>query len=215
MDADGEDRPEDLPRLLGPLLDHPENRRGLALALRTKRSETFMFKVFYWVFRAVFRVLTGTLVRTGNFAAYRGWVARHVLRHPNFDLSYSSAFLSLGIATTYVPCERGNRYAGRSHMTPTKLIMHGVRMLMPFIDRIAIRALVAFTAIFTLSMIATLAAFGVVLFTSARIPKGSGVWLFLSVTLSFIAIGNFIVVFTVFSQSRGLTLANLEKEEES
>lgn len=215
MDADGEDRPEDLPRIIEPLLAEPTNRRGLVLALRTKRKETVGFKIFYRLFRGVFRLLTGTVVRTGNYAAYRGWIARKVLRHPNFDLSYSSAFLSLNLAITYVPCERGNRYAGKSRMTPTRLIMHGVRMLMPFIDRIAIRALIAFTIIFTLAGAAVLSAFGLIAFTSRKLPKGSGFWIYLVLTLSFIAIANFIVVFTVFSQSRGLTLANLERDDET
>jgi len=41
----------------------------------------------------------------------------------------------------YVPCERGRRYQGESKMTYGKLAMHGLRMLMPFTDKIAIRAL--------------------------------------------------------------------------
>jgi polyisoprenyl-phosphate glycosyltransferase len=214
MDADGEDDPGDLPRLVEPLLADPGNRRALVLALRTKRKETVGFKIFYRLFRVAFRILTGTVVRTGNFAAYRGWIARKVFRHPNFDLSYSSAFLSLNMAITFVPCERGTRYAGESRMTVTRLIMHGVRMLMPFIDRIAIRALIAFTIIFSVAAIGILSAIALLVFTSAKVPRGSAVFIYLALTLSFIAIANFIVIFTVFSQSRGLTLANLERDDQ-
>ena len=52
MDADGEDRPEDLPRLLDPLLEAPADRRRLCVARRTKRRESFRFRVMYFFFRS-------------------------------------------------------------------------------------------------------------------------------------------------------------------
>src|SRR5205085_1502839 len=68
-----------------------------------------------------------------------------LLFHPHFDLCYSSSFLGLGRGLLFVPCERGVRYAGESRMSSVKLMMHGMRMLMPFLDRIAMRALIVFT----------------------------------------------------------------------
>src|SRR5271169_3684992 len=68
MDADGEDRPEDLPRLLAPLLAAPDDRRVLSVARRTKRRESARFKVMYFFFRLMFRSLTGVTVRSGNYA---------------------------------------------------------------------------------------------------------------------------------------------------
>jgi hypothetical protein len=148
MDADGEDRPEDLLRLIAPLREEPEKRRTLCVARRTTRRESFQFKSMYFFFRLLFRALTGVTVRSGNYAAYRGWLARRMLRHPYFDLCYSSSLVSLDIPVTSVPCPRGERYAGRSRMNLFSLSMHGLRMLMPFTDRIAVRALAAFSVIF-------------------------------------------------------------------
>jgi glycosyltransferase involved in cell wall biosynthesis len=144
LDADGEDRPEDLPRLLAQLNSSMDSQRKVVLALRTKRRESFAFKVFYRLFRLLFRSLTGATVRSGNFAAMPGSIAKRALLHPTFDLSYSSAILALDLPVEYVPCERGERYEGRSKMTYGRLAMHGLRMLMPFTDRIAIRALATF-----------------------------------------------------------------------
>ncbi len=107
MDADGEDRPEDLPHLLVPLLHETTDRRTLCVARRTKRRETVRFKAMYFVFRLVFRTLTGMTVRSGNYAAYRGWLARRMLQHPYFDLCYSSSLISLDIPVTQIPCPRG------------------------------------------------------------------------------------------------------------
>src|SRR5579871_6207878 len=91
MDADGEDKPEDLPRLLEPLLDDVSNLKRISLARRTKRRETLSFKLLYFGFKSLFRLLTGLVVRTGNYSAYRGWATRNVLFHPHFDLCYSSS----------------------------------------------------------------------------------------------------------------------------
>src|SRR5207247_1339781 len=169
LDSDGQDSPEDLPRLLSALLSGGDVRK-IVLALRSKRREPTLFRVLYLLFRAVFRLLTGTVVRTGNFAAYRGWTALHILRHPYFDLCYSSTFLSLNLEIEYVPCERRDRYAGRSRMGYGRLILHGLSMLMPFTDRIAVRALITFGATAAACAGLAVAVVCVKLFTDRTIP---------------------------------------------
>jgi hypothetical protein len=215
MDSDGEDRPEDMPKLLASLLAVPGDTRRLVLARRTRRREPPVFKVMYLLFRLLFRVLTGVVVRTGNYAAYRGWLAQNVLRHPHFDLCYSSTLVSLPLAPEQVPCPRGERYAGRSRMGYSALMLHGMRMLMPFTDRIALRALTGFSVVFVVGVVAALAVLAVRLFSPLAIPGWATSTLLLMLVLSFAALGNFIVLFAVFSQSRGLALANIEHTDGS
>ena len=215
MDADGEDRPEDLPRLVGPLVARPDARGTLCVARRTKRSESIRFRVLYFFFRSMFHTLTGTTVRSGNYAAYRGWLAQRILTHPHFDLCYSSTLVSLDLPITAVPCPRGKRYAGRSRMNMLRLFMHGVRMLMPFMDRIAVRALTAFSAMFTLGITLSLAVVGIRIFTNTAIPGWATATILGLLILSFVALGNFVVLFAVFSTSRGISLANLESWRET
>ncbi|MDQ3224065.1 MAG: glycosyltransferase, partial [Gemmatimonadota bacterium] len=114
MDADGEDQPTDLLRLIDPLIGDPDNLRKSALALRTRRQESPVFRVLYLIFKLFFRLTTGTLIRSGNYVAYRGWFARKLLFHPHFDLCYSSSVVSFQLPVERVPCERGRRYAGTS-----------------------------------------------------------------------------------------------------
>jgi hypothetical protein len=211
MDADGEDRPEDLPRLLAAVADAPEDLKKLCVARRTKRQESVRFRVMYFFFRAMFRILAGTTIRSGNYAAYRGWLARRMLLHPYFDLCYSSSLVALDIEVTLVPCPRGKRYAGKSRMNLLRLCTHGVRMLMPFTDRIAVRALIAFTVTFTISILLSLAVVATRLFTTAAVPGWATATLLGVLLLSFLALGNFVVLFVVFSHSRGISLAGLEE----
>ncbi|HEX7278635.1 MAG TPA: glycosyltransferase [Solirubrobacterales bacterium] len=212
LDADGEDRPEDLPRLLEPLHADadPGADRKVVLALRTKRRESLGFKVFYRLFRLLFRGLTGTTVRSGNFAAMPGSVAKRALLHPTFDLSYSSALLALDLPVEYVPCERGERYAGRSKMTYGKLAMHGLRMLMPFTDRIAIRALGVFVFFGVLGALLALIVVGIKLFTASAVPGWTSYIALGALIVSLVALGNFVSLFVLFSQTRAVSLANIE-----
>jgi hypothetical protein len=211
MDADGEDRPEDLPRLLAALDAGESPERHVVLALRTKRHEPPVFKILYRGFKLLFRALTGATVRTGNYAVMPGSLAKRVLLHPTFDLAYSSAILALDIPVVYVPCERGRRYEGESKMTYGKLTMHGLRMLMPFTDRIAIRALAAFVVFGLLGIV--LAAVVVVLkyFTSSSIPGWTSYIALGALIVSLVALGNFVSLFVLFSQTRAVSLASIEE----
>jgi polyisoprenyl-phosphate glycosyltransferase len=210
LDADGEDRPEDLPRLLAPLHGDGGAARKVVLALRTKRRESLGFKVFYRLFRLLFRTLTGTTVRSGNFAAMPGSVAKRALLHPTFDLSYSSALLALDLPIEYVPCERGERYRGKSKMTYGKLAMHGLRMLMPFTDRIAIRALGVFVFFGVLGALLALIVVGIKLFTTSAVPGWTSYIALGALIVSLVALGNFVSLFVLFSQTRAVSLANIE-----
>ena len=136
-----------------------------------------------------------------------------MLLHPHFDLCYSSTLISLGFDTVSVPCPRGDRYEGKSRMSPLNLFMHGVRMLMPFTDRIAVRALTAFSVLFGVGVACAGVVVGVRLFTNAAIPGWSTITLLGVLILSVVALGNFVVLFAVFSHSRGISLANLEELE--
>lgn len=215
LDADGEDQPEDLPRLLAPIAGKPRNQRPVVLALRTKRRESLGFKLFYRLFRLLFRGLTGTTVRSGNFAAMPGSIAKKALLHPTFDLSYSSAILALNLPVEYVPCERGKRYEGRSKMTYGKLAMHGLRMLMPFTDRIAIRALGAFVFFAVLGALLVLLVIALKLFTSSAIPGWTSYIALGALIVSLVALGNFVSLFVLFSQTRAVSLASIEDLDDS
>ncbi|HEX5982660.1 MAG TPA: glycosyltransferase [Solirubrobacterales bacterium] len=211
LDADGEDRPSDLPQLLAAIEGGAGGREKVALARRTRRRESLRFKVMYLLFRILFRGLTGTTVRSGNFAAMPGSLAKRVLLHPSFDLSYSSAILALDIPIEHVPCERGKRYEGRSKMTFGRLSMHGLRMLMPFTDRIAIRALGVFVASLVLGALLALVVAGIKLFAGSTVPGWASFTVLGALIVSLVALGNFVSLFVLFSQTRAVSLANIEE----
>jgi hypothetical protein len=195
MDSDGEDQPSDVPRLVAAMTD----RTALVVADRTERSESLPFRLMYVCFRVVFRLLTGTAVRSGNFAAQRGDSLVTTIGHPSFDLCYSSTLLTLRRPMAKVPCARGTRFAGRSRMNRHALIAHGIRMMLPFSERIAVRMLVAAA----LSSVALGTVIVLVLTGTAGDSPGAGV---LSIviglaTVTVVTLVSFVVLFTGYAQA--------------
>lgn len=201
MDSDGEDQPEDVPRLVAEL---DASGDPLVLARRTKRSEPLSFRLMYVWFRVLFRLLTGRTVRSGNFAAQRGASLVATIEHPSFDLCYSSTLLALRRPTSTVPCARGRRFAGESRMNRHALVAHGVRMLLPFSESVAVRMLVltALSAVGLAAYLVLLAAgaLGDALSTATVAPCVALVVVFLS------SLTAFVVLFSGFSQGSALAM---------
>ena len=93
-------------------------------------------------------------------------------------------------------------------MSAEKLLTHGVRMLMPFADRIAIRslALCAFTAVLTVILLVVLLVGRLVGWTVS--PAWSWV-LAGSMVLAGLGLVNFLVLFSGFVQTNALSLARI------
>jgi hypothetical protein len=209
-DSDGEDRPEDLHRLLECLLKNEKEVRSLVLARRTQRKETLLFRVCYFFYKLFFRTLTGTVIMSGNFAAFRGWFVNNALFHPTFELSYSSSLVWMPLKKEYVPCARGTRYFGQSKMGYFKRLLHGVRLLMPFLDRVALRAILLSTGAFVFSASLGIIVLIVKFATNLAIPGWTSTILGLAVISSLVALGNFTVLFAVFYQSQSSALQGLD-----
>ena len=67
MDSDGEDKPSDIQRLLEQL-----KQDGLDVVVATRRSrvESLRFKLFYLVYKLLFRILVGRVFGFGNFNGF-------------------------------------------------------------------------------------------------------------------------------------------------
>lgn len=209
LDSDGEDNPEDIIKLLDEIFI---KKKEICAAKRIKRSEGLIFRLSYVFFKLFFRFLTGRIICSGNFIAWRGCYLKKIIHHPYFDLCYSSTVVVLSKNISYVPCNRGFRYFGKSKMNFTGLIMHGLRMLMPFLDVITVRALIFFGMFFLLSLLIGSFILYLKFFTIYAIPGWSSLLLAVMIVLSIISAGNFFILFTLYSQSSGAGLRNIDKD---
>ncbi len=214
LDADGEDRPEDLPSLLQalPPSSASEAKNSIVLARRTSRKTSYFFKILYFFFQIFFRLLTGIVVRTGNMACYRAQAIMLAIGHPFFDQCYSSTLIALRFRRIFVPCPRGRRYFGSSKMNFWSLLVHGHRMLMPFIDRIAIRLLFFIAALFLATLVLLGTGLVAALFFN-QATLGAFSWIALGLSgLCMVLLVNFLVLFTVVAQSQAISLRGIEEK---
>lgn len=168
MDADGEDDPADVPRLLAACAEH--DWHPVVFAERTRRSESPLFISLYHTYRLLHVLLTGRGVRVGNFSVVP---RRHL---PSLSVTgelwnhYAAAVFRSRLPTRLVPTRRARRLSGQGTMNLTSLVVHGLSALSVWGDVIGVRLFIAAS---TLIVLATVALIGVVatrLFTDLAVP---------------------------------------------
>lgn len=168
MDADGEDRPQDLPALLDRFT--AEGGRKVVFAARAKRLESSTFRFFYQTYRVLHKALTGVSVRVGNFSVLPPQALGTLMVVSELWNHYAAAVFRARIPHTSIPLPRGKRLAGRSRMNFVSLLVHGLGAISVFSDVVGARLLaVTALAILLTVMLAGLVA-GVRFFTDLAIP---------------------------------------------
>jgi hypothetical protein len=140
MDADGEDRPEDIPLLLKAMSNAA--RPTAVFAERGKRLENALFRTFYNAYRALHRVLTGRDIRFGNFSVLPWRDLDTLVLFPEMWNHYAATFLKSRLPYVRVRCDRAKRKAGESHMNYVSLLIHGMSALFANQEVVGTRLLV-------------------------------------------------------------------------
>jgi hypothetical protein len=156
-DSDGEDRPETVPELTRML---NEADVDVVVAVRRKRVETVRFRLFYAVYRHVFRLLTGRRIGFGNFMALKPNAVRRLIAMQELWTHVASCVLASRLRIAACSLDRGARYAGRSKMNFVALALHGFRGAMVFAEDVLVRVGIACAAVAVLAV----AAMGVAVF---------------------------------------------------
>jgi glycosyltransferase involved in cell wall biosynthesis len=136
MDSDGEDRPEDIPHLLQTSTVNPGR---VVFAHRAKRHESFTFRLFYEVYKTVFRILTGKVITFGNYSLIPAKQLRKLTHVSEIWNNYPGGVIRSRLPYTAVPLERGRRLAGESKMNFVSLVLHGLSAVSVLMDTTAVR----------------------------------------------------------------------------
>ncbi len=136
MDCDGEDRPQDIPRLLAEAERRPD---VIVFARRARRSEGWLFRVFYTFFKIIFHILTGQNIAFGNFCLIPPSLLGRVVYLQEIWNHFASGVLHAGLPWVSVPTTRGRRYAGASHMSLTPLVLHGLSAISVYVEIVYVR----------------------------------------------------------------------------
>ena len=136
MDSDGEDIPSSIRTLVEPF---QRQQIDVVVAQRKSRVETFKFKGFYLIYKALFRLLTGRSISFGNFMALRMSALKRLVAMQELWTHVAGCVLTSKLRVCTLPIDRGPRYAGVSKMNFVGLALHGFRALMVFAEDVLVR----------------------------------------------------------------------------
>ena len=141
MDADGEDRPEELNDFYKKTNEYPDKT---ITGNRYKRSEGFMFKILYEFHKLLTLIFTGKLIKFGNFSCLPKNHAEQLINQPSLWNSYSSSVVKTIKERTSIPSIRGVRYVLPSKMNFFALIFHSLAIISVFKNIVLIRSILFF-----------------------------------------------------------------------
>ena len=139
MDGDGEDRPEELIDFFNQV---QETQPEVITATRVKRSEGFLFKFLYSMHKIFTHLITGKLIKFGNYTCLSKSAVSKLLSDGSVWLSYSGAVTKHFPQFSIIQSIRGERYFGPSKMSILALILHSLRISTVFRENIFIRVVI-------------------------------------------------------------------------
>ena len=141
MDADGEDRPEELNDFFNKAQENPTMT---ITGNRFKRSEGVIFKVLYEAHKLLTLIFTGKLIKFGNFSSLPKIHVEQLIQKSYLWNSYSSSIVKTINDRTFILSTRGLRYVLPSKMNFTALIFHSLTIISVFRNRVIIRSVILF-----------------------------------------------------------------------
>ncbi|MBT8338634.1 MAG: glycosyltransferase [Desulfatitalea sp.] len=139
MDSDGEDPPHELNDLHRSGRDNPG---AIITADRASRSEGPLFRFWYWCYKLLFFLLTGTQIRFGNFSHIPAHQLDRLVHYPDLWNSLSGTLKRSGLPIKGIPSHRGMRYVGPSKMNFNGLVIHGMSAIAVLKEAVMVRLMI-------------------------------------------------------------------------
>ena len=168
MDSDGEDDPCDVPRLLEKY--QQEAGQKIIFAERTRRSESTLFRVFYWFYKVVHILLTGRSIRVGNFSVIPRSRLSCLVAVSEMWNHYAAAVFTSQQPFDTVSTTRAKRLHGQSKMNFVKLVAHGLSAISVYSETVGVRLLLMAALLITLLLIGITTTMALRLLTDLAIP---------------------------------------------
>jgi hypothetical protein len=168
MDADGEDAPGEVPRLLEEFA--LQGSQKVIFAGRGRRAEGFVFKLFYQLYRLAHRALVGFDIRFGNFSVLPASRLDTLVVSSELWNHYAAAVIKTKLPVSTVRVDRAKRISGQSSMGFIGLVVHGLSAMSVFGDTVGTRLLMVFGGFGVLALLLIGVTVGIRLATNLAIP---------------------------------------------
>ena len=138
MDGDGEDKPEEIKKLVGKLKEYPDK---VIVGERIKRSESSFFKFCYFIHKIITYTFTGKLIKFGNYTCLPKSIVEKMINEKATWSSFSGALVKVEKDREIILSERGERYFGPSKMSFNNLLIHSLSIISVFKIHVLIRSI--------------------------------------------------------------------------
>jgi glycosyltransferase involved in cell wall biosynthesis len=205
MDADGEDRPRDVLRLIE---EYSRDGQTVVFAERAKRMERATFQLCYRLYCALHWLLTGVRVRVGNFSIVPWQAVERLVVVSELWNHYAAAVFRARLRYRTVPMDRGRRMSGESKMNFVALLVHGLSAISVFSDIVSARLLILASAF--VALLAGAAVTVAAMRAHLAIPGWAGyAAAILFVLLAQALLGAFLLVFIIISARANMSFIPL------
>jgi hypothetical protein len=200
LDSDGEDDPSAMNILLKKSVESGK----VVFASRGRRNEGLFFKMGYFIYRILFKMLTGRFIRFGNYSCIPGKLLADITHMSEIWYNYPGAIAASKIPHGEIKVDRAMRYCGSSKMNFMGLVLHGLGAISIQFDRLAVRAIIAATV----GAVISIAGIGIVLglkFIAHQATPGwatSAIGGFTIILLQFLAIAGLASFFAISQKNQ-------------
>ncbi|MGG6293762.1 glycosyltransferase [Leptolyngbya sp. AN02str] len=193
MDGDGEDNPFEIERLLEAA--ETKGNSQIVFAKRSKRSESRGFRVSYFIYKRLYRLLVGREISVGNFSLLPFSLLRHVVVVSEIWNHYSCGLHRSRIPYMEINVPRARRLAGKPKMNMVSLVTHGLSSIAVYGDIVGTRILMSTAALLAFLLMVLGVVILIRLFTDWGVPG----WATYVSGLLILALFQLVLLGTVFS----------------
>ena len=195
MDGDGEDKPEDIIKLIDASKNKPES---IIVAQRSKRINTVSFKVMYFFYKLIFKILTGKKIDFGNFCYMKKNHINKLLTFNYLKNNIAATIIKSKIPISKISLNRGRRYKGESKMNYQNLIAHALSSISVYSKDVIIRIIIFTLFICVNLFILTIITLYLRFFTSYFLGQAATV-IGILLTIALLILSNSVLVSFIYS----------------
>ena len=141
MDGDGEDNPEIIVEII------KYTTYDVLFVKRGRRRNNICFLLLYYLYRAIFFIITSRKLRIGNFCMINKKTIDNIAQTGFIHLG--AKLLKLKCNTKYIAYNKSKRLGGKSKMSFSKLVIHAIHSFAEFAEEM-IYIILILTVIFSL-----------------------------------------------------------------
>jgi len=139
MESDLQDQPKYLPQLIS---EARKKGNEVIFAERNRRSEGVTFRFSYFIYKLLYKVLTGMPISIGHFSAVPSSLIKRIANISEIWSHYPSGVMRARVPYSTIPTERGQRQQGQGGSLVTNII-HGLSAYAVHADIVGVRIITA------------------------------------------------------------------------